>query len=32
MKKKLSKGDFKRSNIPQGFFEILDKMKATSIN
>lgn len=32
MKKKLSKSDFKGKNIPQPFFDILDKMKQTSIN
>lgn len=32
MKKKLSKSDFKDKNIPQVFFDILDKMKSTPIN
>lgn len=32
MKKKLSKSDFKGKSIPEPFFDILDKMKQTSIN
>lgn len=32
MKKKLSKSDFKDKNVPQAFFDILDKMKFTPTN